>query len=124
MRQVANRYGSRAARFAFAVASGSSYTPGFCSDCAPMKAAKSEFFLWMSGMKPFLADSASRRSLMAIAVGHFMSTPPSSVGKACVGRPSTEPPDSMPRMREHQPYSLNERLMFIAFVLAVFVLVF
>ena len=29
-----------------------------------MKAAKSEFFLWMSGMKPFFASSASRRSLM------------------------------------------------------------
>jgi hypothetical protein len=69
---------------------------------------------WISGMKPFLASSASRRSLMAISVGHFMSTPPSSVGKVCVGRFSTAPPDSMPRMREHQPYSLNERLMFTA----------
>ena len=79
-----------------------------------MNAAKSEFFLWMSGMKPFFASSASRRSLMAISVGHFMSTPPSSVGKVCVGRPSTEPPDSMPRMREHQPYILKERLMLTA----------
>ena len=79
-----------------------------------MNAAKSEFFLWMSGMKPFFASSASRRSLMAISVGHFMSTPPSSVGKVCVGSPSTAPPDSMPRMREHQPYSLNERLMLTA----------
>ena len=79
-----------------------------------MNAAKSEFFLWISGMKPFLASSASRRSLMAISVGHFMSTPPSSVGKVCVGSPSTEPPDSMPRMREHQPYILNERLMLTA----------
>ena len=70
-----------------AVASGSSYSNGFCSDCAPMNAAKSEFLRWTSGMKPFLASSASRRSLMAISVGHFMSTPPSSVGKVCVGRP-------------------------------------
>ena len=68
-----------------------------------MNAAKSEFFLWISGMKPFFASSASRRSLIAISVGHFMSTPPSSVGKVCTGSPSTEPPDSMPRMREHQP---------------------
>ena len=52
--------------------------------------------------------------VMAISVGHFMSTPPSSVGKVCAGRPSTAPPDSMPRMREHQPYSLNERLMLTA----------
>ena len=68
-----------------------------------MNAAKSEFFLWISGMKPFFASSASRRSLIAISVGHFMSTPPSSVGKVCTGSPSIEPPDSMPRMREHQP---------------------
>ena len=50
-----------------------------------MKAAKSVFFLCSSGMKPFFASSASRRSEMAISVGHFMSTPPSSVGKVCAG---------------------------------------
>src|SRR5579871_6018060 len=72
----------------------------------------------MSGMKPFFASSASRRSLMAISVGHFMSTPPSGVGKVWVGSPSTAPPDSMPRMREHQPYVLNERLMFTAMAYA------
>ena len=77
-----------------------------------MKAAKSEFLRCTSGMKPFLASSASRRSLMAISVGHFMSTPPSSVGKVWVGRFSTAPPDSTPRMDVHQPYCLNERLMF------------
>ena len=65
-------------------------------------------------MKPFFASSASRRSLIAISVGHFMSTPPSSVGKVCAGSLRPTPPDSMPRMREHQPYSLNERLMFTA----------
>ena len=79
-----------------------------------MNAAKSEFFLWISGMKPFLASSASRRSLIAISVGHFMSTPPSSVGKVRVGSPSTAPPDSMPRMRVHQPYSLKARVMLVA----------
>jgi len=68
-----------------------------------MKAAKSVFFLCTNGMKPFLANSASRRSLMAISVGHFMSTPPSSVGKVWTGSPSTAPPDSMPRMRDTQP---------------------
>ncbi len=68
-----------------------------------MKAAKSVFFLCSSGMKPFFASSASRRSEMAISVGHFMSTPPSSVGKVCAGRPCTSPPDSTPRIREHQP---------------------
>src|SRR5512134_2671657 len=55
---------------------------------------------------------------MAIYVRHFMSTPPSSVGKVCVGRFSTAPPDSMPRMREHQPYILNERLMLAAIAYA------
>jgi hypothetical protein len=79
-----------------------------------MKAAKSLFLRCTSGMKPFLASSASRRSSMAISVGHFMSTPPSSVGKLWVGRLVTAPPDSMPRMREHQPYCLNERLMLVA----------
>jgi hypothetical protein len=43
-----------------------------------------------------------------------MSTPPSSVGKVWTGSPSTAPPDSIPRMREHQPYSLYERVMFVA----------
>src|SRR5437764_1248636 len=37
----------------------------------------------MSGMKPQAANSASRRSLMAISVGHFRSTPPSSLGNVC-----------------------------------------
>src|SRR6478752_7903563 len=85
-----------------------------------MKAAKSVFFLWISGMKPLLASSASRRSLMPISVGHVMSTPPSSVGKVCVGKPSTAPPASMPRMREHQPYILYERLMLTAIAYAEF----
>ena len=83
-----------------------------------MKAAKSLFLRCTSGMKPFFASSASRRSSMAISVGHFMSTPPSSVGKVWVGRFDTAPPDSMPRMREHQPNSLKERLMFTAIAYA------
>src|SRR5690348_8808129 len=65
-------------------------------------------------MKPFLASSASRRSVIAISVGHFMSTPPSSVGNVCTGSPSTAPPPSTPRMHEHHPYILNDRLMFVA----------
>src|SRR6516225_5042922 len=83
-----------------------------------MNAAKSEFLRCTSGMKPFLASSASRRSEIAISVGHFMSTPPSSVGNECTGKPSTAPPDSMPRIREHQPYILNERLMLVAIAYA------
>ena len=79
-----------------------------------MKAAKSEFFLCTSGMKPFLASSASRRSEIAISVGHFMSTPPSSVGNVWTGRLATAPPDSMPRICEHQPYSLKARVMLVA----------
>ena len=38
------------------MASGSSYSVGFCNDCAPMNAAKSEFLRWTSGMNPFLAQ--------------------------------------------------------------------
>ena len=41
----------------------------------------SVFFQCDNGMSPFFASSASRRSVIAISVGHFMSTPPSSVGK-------------------------------------------
>src|SRR3546814_13674100 len=76
-----------------------------------MKAAKSVFFLWISGMNPFFASSASRRSLIAISVGNFMSTPPSLVGKVCAASPSTTPPDTTPPMREQQPYGLNARLI-------------
>src|SRR4051812_9241116 len=65
-------------------------------------------------MRPFLASSASRRSVIAISVGHFMSTPPSSVGKVWQGRPSTTPPDSTPRIRVHQPYNLYERFTLTA----------
>src|SRR6185312_8630817 len=119
-RQLANRYGRRAAMRALAVASGSLYSAGFCNDCAPMKAAVSEFLRWISGMKPQAASSASRRSLIAISVGHFISTPPSSLGNVCTGRPSTAPPDSTPRIDEHQPYSLNERLIFTAMAYAEF----
>ena len=79
-----------------------------------MNAAKSEFFRCTNGMKPFFASSASRRSLIAISVGHFWSTPPSSVGNVWLGSPSTAPPDSTPRIDEHQPNCLNERLMFAA----------
>src|SRR3984893_3457589 len=80
-----------------------------------MNAAVSECLRWSSAIKPFLASSASRRSLIAISVGHFMSTPPSSVGKVCVGSPSMAPPDSTPRLREHHPHSLNEQVMWWAF---------
>ena len=93
-----------AARLALAVASGSSYSNGFCSDCAPMNAAKSLFLRWTSGMKPFFASSASRRSEMAISVGHFMATSPSSVGNVWTGSPSTLPPPSTPRLRIIQPH--------------------
>lgn len=107
-------YGRRAPNAALAVASGSSYSSGLFKDCALMNAAMSEFLRCTSGISPILSSSAERRSVIATSVGHFMSTPPSSVGKVCVGRPSTAPPDSMPRIREHQPYCLNERLMFTA----------
>src|SRR4249920_637683 len=69
-------------------------------------------------MKPFFASSASRRSVIAISVGHLMSWPPSSVGNVWHGRPASSPPDSTPRMREHHPYILNERVMLTAIAYA------
>ena len=79
-----------------------------------MKAALSVFLRCTIEMRPAFDNSASRRSVIAISVGHFRSTPPSSVGKVCVGRLSTSPPDSTPRIRTVQPYSLKARLMFVA----------
>ena len=73
-----------------------------------------------SGMNPFLASSASRRSPIAISVGHFMSVPPSSVGNECTGKSSTTPPPSTPRIAVHQPKNLNARLMFTAIAYAEF----
>ena len=58
-----------------------------------MKAALSVFLRWMIEMRPAFDSSASRRSVIAISVGHFRSTPPSSVGKVWVGRLITSPPD-------------------------------
>ena len=69
-----------------------------------MNTAKSRFLLCKSGRKPRLDSSNSRRSEMAISVGHFMATSPSSVGKVCTGSPSTLPPPSTPRVRAIQPY--------------------
>src|SRR3979411_2406689 len=94
------------------------YSMGFCNDCAPMKAAMSVPLRCTSGIRPGFASAPSRRSLMGISVGHFMSTPPSSLGKASTGKLSTRPPDSTPRMEEHQPYSLNEQLMLTAMAYA------
>src|ERR1044071_4185803 len=101
-------------RLSDAVASALSYFFGRYSDWAPMKAALSVFLRWISGIRPDFESSASRLSLMAISVGHFRSMPPSSVGKVWVGRFSTSPPDWTPRMRVHQPYSLNARLTLTA----------
>src|SRR5215472_8463977 len=105
-------YGRRDERLLDAVASGLFwYAFGLNNDWAPMKVARSVFLRWISGINPALASSASRRSVIAISVGHLRSTPPSSVGNVCEGRFSTSPPDCTPRMRAHQPYSLNARLM-------------
>src|SRR5207244_3086761 len=77
---------------------------GCCQDWSPMNTAKSRFLLCKSGRRPRLDSSYSRRSEMAISVGHFMATSPSSVGKVCTGSPSTLPPPSTPRVRAIQPY--------------------
>ncbi len=54
-------------------------------------------------MKPSLASSASRRSSMAISVGHFIAMEPSSVGKLWTGRFTTRTTDSTPRIWVPQP---------------------
>src|SRR3546814_11720588 len=47
-------------------------------------------------------SSFSRRSVIAISVGHLSATSPSSVLKVWVGRPSTSRPPSTPRIASHQ----------------------
>src|SRR5688572_30043685 len=49
-----------------------------------------------------------------------MSTPPSSVGNVWQGKPSSIPPLSAPRIREHQPYNLNDRVIFVPIAYAAF----
>ena len=101
-------------RLAFAVASGSSYSVGFCSDCAPMNAAKSRVLPVDQRHQAVLGELR----LAPVAdgdLGRALHVDAAVVGREGVrGRPSTAPPDSTPRMREHQPYSLNERLMLTA----------
>src|SRR5947207_3327674 len=72
-------------------------------------------------MKPRLDSSNSRRSEMAISVGHFMAIEPSSVGKVWTGRPSTLPPPSTPRVRAIQPYFEYASVMRVAYAQAAFI---
>jgi hypothetical protein len=88
---------------ALAVASGSSYSKGFCSDCAPMNAAKSRVLAMEQRHEAVLrqlrlAPVADRRS----PVGHFMSTPPSSVGNVWTAA-LHRTPRLHAAMREHHP---------------------
>src|SRR6185295_18031854 len=47
-----------------------------------------------------------------------------SEGKVCTGSPSTMPPDSVPRIRAHQPYNLKARVMFTPIAYAALVHVY
>src|SRR6185295_17678578 len=106
-RDTAKMYGSCADSRALAVADGVSYTFAFCADCTEKKAAFGVPLQCTSGAKPRSASSFSRRSVIGVSVGHFISTSPESVRKLCTGRPSTSPPLSTPRIVAHQPYLLN-----------------
>ena len=72
------------------------------------------FLQWTSGMKPRSESSFSRRSVMAISVGHFSATSPSSVLKVCAGRPATRPPPSTPRIAAHQWCLANDSVSRVA----------
>src|SRR5437588_5082447 len=106
---------------ALELARGSKYCFGFWHDCAHMKTAKSRFLLCNSGKKPRFDSSNSRRSEMAISVGHFMATSPSSVGKVWTGKPSTLPPPSTPRLRAIQPYLATASVIRVAYAQAEFI---
>ena len=88
------------------------YSAGFCNDWAPMNAAKSQFLV-TSGMKPFLASSASRRSLMAIRSGTSCPRRRRRSGTCDTAAPRLLRP-IQPRIAVHQPNILNERLMLVA----------
>jgi hypothetical protein len=100
------RYGRRAASAALAVASGSSYSWGFCSDWPLMNAIgvlamdhRQEAVLRKLCLAP-VGNGDFRRAL------HVDAT---VVGREAVRRQVLDrSADSMPRIREHQPYSLND----------------
>src|SRR5262245_7316567 len=81
MRETANIYCNCADNRALALASSVLYFFGLLHDCAPKKAASSWFLQCISGMKPRLENSFSRRSVIGISVGHLSATSPSSVEK-------------------------------------------
>src|SRR3954464_11580004 len=105
MRETAKMYCSCEDSSALALAASLAYLRAFCADCAPKKAAYEVFLQCTSEMKPRSESSFSRRSVIASSVGHLSATSPSSVLKVWVGRFSTKPPPSTPRMAAHQPKS-------------------
>src|SRR5450830_2177918 len=105
MRETAKMYCSCDDSTALALAASVLYLRLFCADCAPKKAAYDVFLQCTSEMKPRSDSSFSRRSVIATSAGHFSATSPSSVLKVWVGRLSTRPPPSTPRMAAHQPNS-------------------
>jgi len=97
------------------VASGSSYSKGFCSDWAPMNGREVGVLPVHQRHEPVLrqfrlAAVADRDLGRALHVGRRRRP----VGNVWVGSPSTAPPDSMPRIREHQPYILKDPVMLTA----------
>src|SRR5438067_13164045 len=110
MRETAKMYCSCDDSSALALAASFEYLRAFCADCAPKKAAYEVFLQCTSEMKPRSDNSFSRRSVIASSVGHFNAISPSSVLKVWVGRFSTRPPPSTPRIAAHQPYSSKARV--------------
>ena len=83
-------------------------------DWAPMKAAKSEF-LRMDQRHEAAAGQLGLAPIADRDLGRAFHVDAAVIGrKAWTGSPSTAPPDSMPRMREHQPYSLKARVTLAA----------
>src|SRR4051812_48615560 len=103
MRDTAKMYCSCDDSTALALAASFAYFLAFCADWAPKNAAYEVFLQCTSEMKPRSDSSFSRRSVIASSVGHLSATSPSSVLKVWVGRFSTRPPPSTPRIAAHQP---------------------
>src|SRR5947209_20468647 len=108
-------YWRRAERAELALASSVFQSLGSWQVGVAKNAALSVFLQCTNGMKPSSSEiSRSRRSVIAISVGHIWAISPRSVVKVWVGRSSTKPPPLTPRMETHQRWSKNASVILVA----------
>src|SRR5436305_13477225 len=103
-------YGNMPEMRELALASLVLYILGLFVDCPPKKAAWSVPLRCRMEINPRTFNSFSRRSVMAISVGHFKAMSPSSVLKVWAGKPATSAPPSTPRRAAHHLYNANALL--------------